>query len=140
MTGFGKDPTNPFSNTISSDPRLPLVNGQHPPNQMYSNNRQARYLSSPAVDCGWTPMEPPECRAISTRWESRPPNRTGNAGCEPPIRERFYAYFSSYGNGGYDPNDVNFFTELDNNLSSPKLTFHVVFPTGPNGCYSRPTP
>ena len=28
-------------------------------------------------------------------------------------------YFSAYGNGGYDPNDVNFPTEADANLASP---------------------
>ena len=31
----------------------------------------------------------------------------------------FYVYFSAYGNGGYDPNDVNFPQEADANLVSP---------------------
>jgi hypothetical protein len=31
----------------------------------------------------------------------------------------YYVYFSSYGNGAYDPNDVNFLNEADSNLASP---------------------
>ena len=37
MTGFGKDPTNPFTNSIAL-----LPNGN--PNPMYSNNRQAPFF------------------------------------------------------------------------------------------------
>ncbi len=39
----------------------------------------------------------------------------------------FYAYFSAYGNGNYDPNDVNIY-ETDQNATGISLGFWVNFP------------
>ena len=125
MTGFGKDPTNPFSNNIASDP-----NYQNNPNPMYSNNRQAPFFEFAGSRLWLDPHGTSGMPGYLDSLGNATP--TGNPG--DPIN--FYAYFSSYGNGGYDPNDVNFFTELDVNLSSAELIYHVAFPTGANGCYS----
>ncbi len=125
MTGFGKDPTNPFSNNIANGP-----NYQNNPNPMYSNNRQAPFFEFAGSRLWLDPHGTSGMPGYLDSLGNATP--TGNPG--DPIN--FYAYFSSYGNGGYDPNDVNFFTELDVNHSSAKLIYHVAFPTGANGCYS----
>jgi prepilin-type N-terminal cleavage/methylation domain-containing protein len=113
MTGFGKDPVNPFSNSLASDPNF---NGSQ--NPMYSANRQ-----------------PPVYEFAGSRL-FLDPNNTSNGGNSPGIPGyydsltnnqpstsvgtlNFYVYFCSYGNGAYDPNDVNFWTEADINLASP---------------------
>ena len=48
----------------------------------------------------------------------------------------FYAYFSAYGNGGYDPNDMNF-PELDVNATGPRAGLPSRFRfRGPTGSVS----
>ena len=112
MSGFGKDPTNPFTNNIFSDPRPPF-NGA--PNSNYSGNRQ-----------------PPLFEFANNRLFLDPSNTTNVQGTSPGVpgyfdslgntlgggQINFYAYFSSYGNGCYDPNDVNF-AETDVNGNGP---------------------
>ena len=108
MTGFGKDPTNPFTNSIVG-------------NTGYSANRQPPFFefnaSRLAVD-----LTNPTLPGIPGYLDSLG-NTLGNG------MTNFYAYFSAYGNGGYDPNDVNF-SEYDNEIPPQLigLTFHVAFP------------
>jgi len=105
MTGFGKDPTNPFYNSIFG-------------NNMYSGNRQ-----------------PPIFEFNGSRLFLDPNNLTNNGaspgipgyydslGNSPPgtgtTTLNFYAYFSGYGSGTYDANDVNFLAEADGSNISP---------------------
>ena len=121
MTGFGKDPINPFSNNIFSDPRPPF-NGAA--NSMYSGNRQ-----------------PPFFEFANNRLILDPSNTTNVQQTSPGVpgyfdslgnslasgQVNFYAYFSAYGNGGYDPNDVNF-AETDAAHIVAMLAFRVNFP------------
>jgi general secretion pathway protein G len=117
LTGFGKDPKNPFTNGLASDPNL---NGK--PNPMYSGNRQ-----------------PPLFEFNTTRLFLDPNNPVGIPGyydtlgsTEPGTGSlNFYAYFSAYGGGGYDPNDFNVI-EMNNSNSGPGgpigLRFQTSFP------------
>jgi len=144
MSGFGKDPTNPFSNTIVSDPRLPLVNGQYPPNPMYSGNRQAPLFEFAnnrlALDPNGLSGIP---GYVDSLGNPAPPQPIylgpGQLTPQVPAQNNFYVYFSAYGNGGYDPNDANF-VEYDASGTGPtplgiELGFLVNFPvTG--GCVS----
>ncbi len=145
MTGFGKDPTNPFTNNIPL-----LANGN--PNPMYSNNRQAPLYEFVANRLVVDPyrLNPVKYPTAFNRQVYVPGYLdslgnalpTGNPG--DPIN--YYAYFSAYGNGAYDPNDVNFTTlnssgnvisvEWDVNYNPFGLQYHVAFP--PTNCSSYP--
>jgi general secretion pathway protein G len=145
MSGFGKDPTNPFSNTIASDPGLPnQTAGQ--PNSMYSANRQP-----PLFEFSNNRLVlDPNATDVNSHLMTIPGylDSLGNAPPPPPILDpttgvvqaqqldqlNFYAYFSAYGSGGYDANDVNF-TETDANRSPPVLNFAVGFPVVGTGAY-----
>ncbi|MGZ3392710.1 MAG: prepilin-type N-terminal cleavage/methylation domain-containing protein, partial [Isosphaeraceae bacterium] len=111
MTGFGKDPTNPFTNNLSISTN-------------YSNNRQAPFFEFASSRLVLDPTNPHTALAfpqIPGYLDS-----LGNTLRNGQIN--FYAYFSAYGNGGYDPNDVNF-TETDAYLNGPiGLTFNVTYP------------
>jgi prepilin-type N-terminal cleavage/methylation domain-containing protein len=118
MTGFGKDPTNPFTNSLTTSSN-------------YSNNRQApffefnpsRLVPDPSNPYAALLPTPPQIPGYLDSLS----NTLGNG------QINFYAYFSAYGNGGYDPNDVNF-TETDAYLNGPiGLTFHVTFPVPVGG-------
>jgi general secretion pathway protein G len=99
MTGFGKDPTNPFTNSIVGS-------------SMYSANRQPPFFE---FNAGRLFLDP-------TRLDAAQHNVPGYRQCNipgyvdsltgtapiPGTSVNFYAYFSAYGNGNYDPNDVNF--------------------------------
>ena len=83
---------------------------------MYSANRQtpffefagSRLCAGPHGTSGMPGyLDSLDSPATSTRWAT--PGRM-------PIN--FYAYFSSYGNDGYDPNDVNF---PDSNSTKPPI-------------------
>ena len=113
MTGFGKDPTNPFTNSISTSSN-------------YSNNRQAPLFE---FNPGRLMLDPLNVEVLPTLGHPAPAyppslnlvpalipgylDSLGNSYVEPDIVHNvsgtvnFYAYFSAYGNGGYDPNDVN---------------------------------
>jgi prepilin-type N-terminal cleavage/methylation domain-containing protein len=118
MTGFGRDPVNPFSNSLASDPNY----GGHP-NPMYSGNRQSplfEFVGSRLY------LDPNNVSLVTANGGANPGipgyydtlgNSTPTATPGQPLN--FYAYFSAYGNGAYDPNDVNFWSEQDTNLASP---------------------
>ncbi len=101
MTGWGKDPTNPFSNNIVG-------------NSMYNANRETPYFEFNAGRLFADPTNPttPHIPGYYDTLGSQPP--LSATGTEPT---NFYAYFNAYGNGNYDPNDVNFH-ETDNLGSS----------------------
>ena len=113
MTGFGKDPTNPFTNNLTTSTN-------------YSNNRQAPFFEFNPGRLVLDPTNP--YTALLPTFPQIPGylDSLGNTLGSGQIN--FYAYFSAYGNGGYDPNDVNF-TETDAYGNGPiGLTFNVTFP------------
>ncbi len=113
MTGFGKDPTNPFTNNLNISSN-------------YSNNRQAPFFEFNPGRLVLDPTNP--YTALLPTFPQIPGylDSLGNTLGSGQIN--FYAYFSAYGNGGYDPNDVNF-TETDAYGNGPLgLTFNVTFP------------
>jgi general secretion pathway protein G len=125
MTGFGKDPTNPFTNSIL------LPNGS--PGPMYSNNRQAPFFEFIANRLWLDPYNTTTPGIPGYLDSLGNPAPVGNAG--EPIN--FYTYFSAYGNNGYDPNDVNF-AESDVNGNGPiGLGYHVAFPLTTPPCISE---
>src|SRR5271157_2738780 len=116
-SGFGKDPTNPFTNN--------LVGAQG-----YSGNRQSplfEFVSNRLV------LDPAGTSGIPGYLDSLG-NAPPQANSKPPPPSttpiNFYAYFSAYGNGGYDPNDVNFISENYDLTSKtyPELGYNVNFP------------
>jgi prepilin-type N-terminal cleavage/methylation domain-containing protein len=104
MTGFGKDPTNPFSNSILLDSRLATPG----PNPMYNPNRQGSLFEFNASRLF---LDPNGLSGIPGYYDSLgndpPTSGSGGSGIN------FYVYFSGYGNGSYDANDVNFSFEAD---------------------------
>jgi general secretion pathway protein G len=108
MTGFGKDPRNPFTNNIVGT-------------GMYSNNR-----SAPMFEFAPTRLvlDPSSSSGIPGYFDSLGNSLGGG-------QINFYAYFSAYGNAGYDPNDVNFPAEVDVNNAVAALAFRVAFPVVP---------
>lgn len=84
MTGFAKDPANPFQNMLLTSNRNPAT-FEFKPERLIDDDGDGipGYIDSLSA----------------------------------PPAGRYYAYFSSYGNGGYDPNDVNF-SESDTTSSS----------------------
>ena len=116
MTGFGKDPTNPFTNNL-------------PTSTNYSNNRQAPFFEFNPGRLVLDPTNPYTALAFPQipGYLDSLGNTLGSG------QINFYAYFSAYGNGGYDPNDVNF-TETDAYLNGPiGLRFNVTFPVPVGG-------
>ena len=129
MTGFGKDPTNPFSNSIASDPRF---GGK--PNHMYNANRQPPIYEFAGSRLHLDPSSPLNEPAKANQFpipgipgyldslNNTPPEAISGLG---PVN--FFAYFSAYGNGNYDPNDVNI-TEVDQNTTPVGLQYQVTNP------------
>lgn len=103
MAGFGRNPTNPFSNGIVGNP-------------MYSNNRQ-----------------PPMFEFRGARLQLIAGRTTGVPGYGDTMSSAnapaFFAYFSAYGGGAYDPNDVNVAEQDDATGKTLALSFRVQFPT-----------
>jgi len=142
MTGFAKDPVNPFKNSI---PTLPNGNV----NPMYSNNRQVPLFEFNASRLALDPNQEAYYVDNDVAWNS--PGYLDSLGNAPSSGQiNFLAYFSAYGNGSYDPNDVDFpsgarypypapstypLPELDANLNVVGLSFRVNFP--PNAVNSR---
>jgi type II secretory pathway pseudopilin PulG len=125
MSGFGKDPTNPFYNNIALDPRLTPP----APNAMYSGNRQPPLFE---FNTGRLFIDPNGTSGVPGYFDS--------LGNDPPTgggtNINFYAYFSGYGNGTYDANDVNFSFESDPSGTHP---IALVFQYG-NATYASPSP
>lgn len=110
LTGFGQDPTNPFTNSIN--------NG----NFMYNTNRQTPIFE---FNPGRLFLDPNNNTANGLL-PALVPGYYDSLGNSPPGQGttlNFYVYFSAYGNGAYNPNDVNFYTEDDggNNGSQAPL-------------------
>lgn len=121
-TGFGKDPTNPFVNaTATSNRTQPMF--EFAPNRL-------------VIDTN-TPYQPPNFSFLMISGIPGYLDATGNASISAPPTglpnspTNFYAYFVSYGNSGYDPNDVNFYSEQDILGNVPQLAYHVGFPIPP---------
>jgi len=117
MSGFAKNPTNPFVNSnVTTNRQAPFFE--------FDSGRLALDLSNTYT--ALLGLAAPNFPGYLDTLGNTPGNGMNN----------FYAYFSSYGNGGYDPNDVNF-TETDQFGNGPiGLTYHVPFPvpfaTSPN--------
>ena len=115
LTGFGTNPSNPFTNSIVG-------------NAMYGANRQTPFYEFAPSRLYLDPANTtyPTDSAGSTRFGIPAYyDSLGNAAPEPGATAsqlttlNFFAYFSTTGlGGGYDPNDVNFYaTESDGYLS-----------------------
>jgi general secretion pathway protein G len=131
LTGFGQDPTNPFTNNIAVDP-----NFNNGPNPMYNGNRlPSLYEFNPGrlfPDPNSSLPVGSQMPAYYDTMNNGPPSANGL---------NFYAYFSAYGNNAYDPNDVNFanfaasppdftFSESDaHNVAPIWLQTIITFPT-----------
>ena len=120
VSGFGKDPVNPFTNNIAVDP-----NHGNNPNPMYSANRQSPSFefvgnrlrldpnnltnsrSTGIYPNGTNPGIPGYYDSISTASPARPglfTDATALGSGTLPVTGMsfsFYVYFSSYGNGAY---------------------------------------
>ncbi|MFI5460505.1 MAG: type II secretion system protein [Isosphaerales bacterium] len=111
MTGFGKDPTNPFYNSISG-------------NAMYSGNRQPPIFEFNTSRLFADPnRSDPVANPLDLYRQIYVPGYYDSLGNSPPALGgntlNFYAYFSGYGSGTYDADDVNFPTEADGSGISP---------------------
>ena len=110
MIGFDKNPQNPFTNNVAGS-------------ALFSANRQPPQFE---FNTSRLTLDPNSASQIPGYYDS-----LGNAApvaAGTPSQLNFYAYFSAYGNGAYDPNDVNF-PESDANGNGPiGLSFSTVFP------------
>jgi general secretion pathway protein G len=112
VTGFGQDPTNPFTNSIIG-------------NVMYNANRQQPIFE---FNPGRLFVDPNN-NAVSGLLVAGVPGYYDSLGNSPPsvaagTTLNFYAYFSISGGGVYNADDVNFVAEADNNSLAPVgLTF-----------------
>ncbi|WP_165073960.1 type II secretion system protein [Paludisphaera rhizosphaerae] len=115
MTGFAKNPANPFTPAVNTTVST-----------FYSQNREAplfEFDSSRLV--ADTINDPSNVIGIPGYIDTLGSTTLGNG------QINFIAYFSAYGNNAYDPNDVNFASEADEAFPplSPILTsFNVRFP------------
>jgi type II secretory pathway pseudopilin PulG len=117
MSGFGKDPTNPFYHNIPSIPA------------MYSANRQQPLFE---FNTGRLFIDPNGTSGIPGYYDSLGNNSPTGGG----TNINFYAYFSGYGNGTYDANDVNFSFESDPSGAHP---IALLFQYG-TATYASPSP
>jgi hypothetical protein len=110
MTGFGKDPANPFTN-IRNDGNLMYSPGTRQP-PLFEFNPSRLFLDPNNV-----------ANVALATTAALMPGYFDSYGNPPPTAAsttyNFYAYFTGYGNGVYDANDVNFVTEADNSGVSP---------------------
>jgi general secretion pathway protein G len=118
MTGFSRNPQNPFMNNIIGNSNY--SNNRTPPLFEFKANRlyQLDQLSNGGAG---TPGVIGYLDANATAQAASATN--------PPC----YAYFSAYSNGAYDPNDVNV-AEMDSAGNGPVLLgFNVAFPVSGGG-------
>jgi prepilin-type N-terminal cleavage/methylation domain-containing protein len=119
MTGFDKNPLNPFTNIVVSTNRQPPIFEFNPGRLFLDPNTQTS-ATLPGIPAYYDSLGNPSPTGVGAS--------TLN----------FYVYFSAYGNAGYDPNDVNI-PELDANGNGPiGLSFQTGFPVnlGVNFCSS----
>lgn len=111
MTGFAKNPANPFTPSVAPTgyPTFVSANRETPLFEFAADRLRVQDPTAPILFPGYM-------------------DSLGNSLGADQIN--FIAYFSAYGNNAYDPNDVNFPTELDGNLpAAPILSrFNVRFP------------
>jgi general secretion pathway protein G len=115
MSGFDKNPVNPFTNNLQASTN-------------YGPNRQPSFFEFIPSRLFADPND---------TYGSMVPGYIDSLGNAPGGASglNFFAYFSAYGNGAYDPNDVNF-PEMDVTGSGPiGLNFQVPFtvPTANGG-------
>ena len=137
MSGFAKDPKNPFTNNIQ------LLAGNQP-NPMYSGNRQTTFFEFANNRLVLDPADTSGIPGYLDSLGNTPPQATSNPLSPSTTPINFYAYFSAYGNSGYDPNDVNFVSENYDPGSGtyPELAYHVNFfipPAVPQGTPPNPS-
>jgi len=102
--GFDKNPTNPFTTVATNANRQPAL-FEFNPGRLF--------------------LDPNSSSGIPGYYDSLGNTAPAVGGSS----LNFYAYFSAYGNGAYDPNDVNFNNEFDSTGSGPiALAFSTAFP------------
>lgn len=130
MIGFGKSPTNPFSNGVVGS-------------AMYSNNRNAPFYQFSSSQLQLT------SNLISGYGGSQFVYSHGIPGYIDQLNGRgdgqsFYAYFSTNVGNGYDPNDENLAGDQDGNSTTPLwLAFYpgqLTFPNSTPPETDSPTP
>jgi general secretion pathway protein G len=121
LIGFGKDPTNPFSNNVAGS--FMYSDNREPP--IFEFNGPRLFLDPSTQVPGSVPGTTlPGMPAYYDSLNNPSPQTAGTT-------RNFYAYFSAYGNGRYDPNDINF-NEADAGGNGPiGLNFSVLYPTYP---------
>jgi hypothetical protein len=102
LTGFGKDPVNPFTNSVVGSGMYSA--NRTPPAFEFNAGRLFLDPNNPSVSLNG--LTNPGIPAYYDNLANSPPSPTGAS-------LNFYVYFSGYGNGVYDANDVNFLTETD---------------------------
>ena len=137
MSGFAKNPSNPFVN-------VNVTTNREPPFFEFDSSRLALDPSNPYSAGGFADSQIPGY-LDSLGNETVSPSAVAGAANSPVTgfymstgaqMINFYAYFSSYGNGGYDPNDVNFNESDQFNNANIGLTYHVTFPV-PGATYAN---
>jgi prepilin-type N-terminal cleavage/methylation domain-containing protein len=109
LSGFDKNPLNPFTNILISTNRQP---------PLFEFNPGRLFLDPNTQTSATVPGIPGYYDSLNNAVPA-PGGTTLN----------FYAYFSAYGNSGYDPNDVNV-SEMDANSNGPiGLSFQTSFGT-----------
>ena len=108
MTGFGKDPVNPFTNSVIGNGMYSA--NRQPPAFEFNAGRLFLDLNNPSVSLNG--LAAPGIPGYFDSLGNNPPSAAGTT-------LNFYVYFSAYGNGVYDANDVNFHTESDSSLNTP---------------------
>jgi general secretion pathway protein G len=133
MSGFSKNPQNPFLNNITATV---------PPDPNSSNNRNPPFFEFAGNRLTFLPEELNNTRTPTGVPGYGDPNSSA-------LVPNFYAYFSAYGTSNYDPNDVNAYdatnlSQFENDVNGNLITlnFLVNFPvlTGPPNVTSSPGP
>lgn len=112
MTGFAKNPTNPFTPNVAptGSPTFVSQNREAPLFEFASNRLQDDTINT----------------TLATTFPGYLDSLGNSLGGN---QINFIAYFSSYGNNGYDPNDVNFAAEMaDDGTTAVLNKYKVRFP------------
>lgn len=110
MTGFSRDPANPFSSSVTANRNPPLFE--------------------------FAPQ-----RLVDTDGDGFPSYIDPLSQATPVSQARPYAYFSAYGNNGYDPNDDNSgASEVDDSNNALSRPFYVSFAIATGGRVATSAP
>ncbi|MFO0909984.1 MAG: prepilin-type N-terminal cleavage/methylation domain-containing protein [Isosphaeraceae bacterium] len=133
MTGFGKNPTNPFSNNIASEPRFGRGGA---PSVMYNANRNPSFFEF----AGDRLVANSSSAGLNSGVGYFPGylDSLGSSSAVPP--QNFYAFFSTNLGIGYDPNDCNALNpvESDTTLSTGNNPIALTFASA-QPVYAPPT-